>query len=638
VRTAIDISAGTQSSIRPTPVAAAADPAGIPGGRPGPAEPIASPIVGFLDRLHSDLSSLTAGSVAGYIPQLARADPAHFGIAIATVDGALYEVGDTRRPFTIQSISKPLTYALVLEDLGEAAVLDRIGVEPTGDAFNSISLSPARGTPLNPMVNAGAIAAAGLVAEQDGQPAFERLLGAYSRWAGRALAVDESVYRSERDSGYRNRAIAHLLRSTDALADEPDAAVDRYFRQCAVAVDARDLAWIAATLAAGGRHPLSRERVAERETVRSVLSVMATCGMYDGAGQWLYEIGLPAKSGVSGGILAVLPGQLGIAVYSPRLDEHGNSVRGVAACRELAATLGLHVLESGRSGGPVIRSRRDLTTARSARARTAATSSQIRDFGGATAVLEVQGALTFLAVETIVREAVTASLQPEVVILDLRRVAGTEGCVVPLLADLGRDLAGRGGGLVLAGLVAPELAAGAPGAMLAFDDLDDALEWAEERLLRVIAEPALDSLELADHPLLAGMSRSSLDRLRAVLVRRHWRRGEVVVQRGDPADELFLVTAGELTASIALSTGRRRRLSTLSAGTTLGELAFVGGGVRTADVIADTDVEAWVLRHDAFAALAATDPTARAQVLENLLGAIAGIARRMTAEVELLAG
>jgi glutaminase len=174
--------------------------------------------------------------------------------------------------------------------------------------------------------------------------------------------------------------------------------------------------------------------------------------------------------------------------------------------------------------------------------------------------------------------------------------------------------------------------------MLAFSDLDEALEWAEDRILRDAVMAAPGSLELADHPLLAGLTRSSLDRLRAVLVRRRWRAGDVVVQRGDPADELFLVTAGELTASVALPTGRRRRLSTLSAGTTLGELAFVGGGARTADVVADTDVEAWVLRHDAFAALAATDPTARAQLLENLLGAIAGIARRMTAEVELLAG
>jgi glutaminase len=642
VQTAIDIGAGTPSSMHPGQSAAAADPAADPAAfnvdRHRSAEPVASPVLSFLERLHGDLASMTAGSVAGYIPELSRADPTHFGIAIATVDGALYEVGDTRRPFTLQSISKPLTYALVLDDLGEAEVRDRIGVEPTGEAFNSISLSPARGTPLNPMVNAGAIAAAGLIAERDGRPAFDRILASYSRWAGRSLAVDESVYRSERDTGFRNRAIAHLLRSTDALADEPDAAVDRYFRQCSVAADARDLAWIAATLAAGGRHPITGDRVADQETVRSVLSVMATCGMYDGSGQWLYEIGLPAKSGVSGGVIAVLPGQLGVAVYSPRVDEHGNSVRGVAVCRQLAASLGPHLLASGRMGGPVVRTRRDLTTARSARARTESASSRLREVGSATAVLEVQGAVTFLAVETIARDVIARPAPTDVVILDLRRVGRTDGCVVSLLADLGRDLAARGGGLVLAGPAAADLAAGAPGTMLAFDDLDAALEWAEDRLLHVAAPATQAALELAGHPFVTGLTRNSLDRLQAILVRRRWRPGEVVVRRGDPADELYLIAAGELTASVALPSGGRRRLSTLSAGTTLGELAFVGGGARTADVIADTEVEAWVLRHDAFAAFAATDPIARAQLLENLLGAVAGIARRMTAEVELLAG
>ena len=254
-----------------------------------------------LERLHVRHANDRSGELAAYIPELAKADPSWFGICVATVGGAVYEVGDTRQPFTLQSISKPLTYGLALADHGEAAVRARIGVEPTGDAFNAIALSPGSGIPFNPMVNAGAIAAAGLVGPSVDRSAFERIADTYSAWAGRPLQVDESVYRSERETGHRNRAISHLLRSTGALGGDPDEAVDRYFRQCSVTVDARDLALMGATLAAGGRHPLTGTRVAEPSVVRAMLSVMATCGMYDGAGEWLFDIGLPAKSGVSGG-------------------------------------------------------------------------------------------------------------------------------------------------------------------------------------------------------------------------------------------------------------------------------------------------------------------------------------------------
>ena len=270
-----------------------------------------TPVDAYLARLHARYADLRDGTVATYIPELASADPDAFGIAIATVDGSLYEVGDTRKPFTIQSLSKPLTYALVLESAGETEVHRRIGVEPTGDRFNSISLHPDTGAPLNAMINAGAIAAAGMIGRPDGPGAMGRLHDGYARFAGRSLGFDEDVYRSERETGHRNRAIAHLLRGSAILDEDPDEVVDRYFRQCAVEVDARDLAIIAATLAAGGRNPMTGVRAASPRTVRIVLSVMASCGMYDGAGEWFVGVGLPAKSGVSGGILAVLPGQLG---------------------------------------------------------------------------------------------------------------------------------------------------------------------------------------------------------------------------------------------------------------------------------------------------------------------------------------
>ena len=314
-----------------------------------------SPIDAYLERLHERWQADGSGAVADYIPPLALADPGWFGISVATTDGHCYEVGDSRRPFTIQSISKPFTYGLALRDLGLPAVDAKVGVEPTGDAFNSISLAPDSGRPLNPMINAGAITSTSLVAGASAAEREERLLAAYGRFAGRPLEVATEVYESERDTGHRNRAIGHMLRNFGILEQDPEAALDLYFRQCSVAVDCRDLSLMAATLANGGVNPLTGERALAREHVDRVLSVMTTCGMYDSAGEWVVDVGMPAKSGVAGGILAVLPGQLGIAVFSPPLDPHGNSVRGVEVCRQISTDLNLNLLHVARSSRSAVR-------------------------------------------------------------------------------------------------------------------------------------------------------------------------------------------------------------------------------------------------------------------------------------------
>src|SRR5262245_6921820 len=265
-----------------------------------------------------------------------------------------------RQSFTIQSISKPFTYGLAIEDRGLRMVLQKIGVEPSGEAFNSISLAPDTGRPRNPMINAGAIVASSLVRGTSAAQRLERLLGVFSAHAGHPLAVDEVVYASERETGHRNRAIGHLLRNFEVLTGDPDEALDLYFRQCSVAVDCRDLAVMAACLANGGTNPLTGDRALRADVVPHVLSVMTTCGMYDSAGEWVFRVGLPAKSGVSGGVLAVLPGQLGVAVFSPRLDAHGNSVRGVQVCTDLAEAFGLHFLRAPRPAPAAIRRQYDL--------------------------------------------------------------------------------------------------------------------------------------------------------------------------------------------------------------------------------------------------------------------------------------
>jgi glutaminase len=232
----------------------------------------------------------------------------------------------------------------------------KVGVEPSGDAFNAISLEPITGRPRNPMINAGAIATAAQVWHHDPVGAETTTLGFFSALAGRPLQVEEEVYRSERQTGHRNRAISHLLRNVSVIESEPEGSLDLYFRQCSIGINCRDLAVMAATLACQGRNPLTNERPLDSPTTARMLAVMGSCGMYDYAGQWLYDVGIPAKSGVGGGVLAAVPGRLGIGVYSPRLDRFGNSVRGIAACRRLSENLQLHLFDRNPLGQSAVRS------------------------------------------------------------------------------------------------------------------------------------------------------------------------------------------------------------------------------------------------------------------------------------------
>ncbi len=315
-----------------------------------------SPIPDYLSDVLVAAAPDRSGAVADYIPELAAADPDHLGVALSTVDGAVYAAGDTETAFTIQSISKPFVYALALADQGMDAVLAKVDVEPSGEAFNELSLEEGSGRPLNPMINAGAIAVHTLVSDH-GTPGrrSERILAGLSAFAGRALDVDEAAYRSETATAFRNYAIANMLRSRESIVEDPEDVVAAYTRQCSVLVTTRDLAVMAATLANRGVHPVTGEQVVEEWVVRQVLSVMTTCGMYDSAGDWISTVGLPAKSGVSGGIIGALPGQLGIAAYSPRLDPHGSSVRGVDVCRRLSVDMGLHMMDPPQPARATVR-------------------------------------------------------------------------------------------------------------------------------------------------------------------------------------------------------------------------------------------------------------------------------------------
>ncbi|WP_165066503.1 glutaminase A [Paludisphaera rhizosphaerae] len=303
-----------------------------------------------LRNLHGKYSQVKTGRVASYIPELAKADPEWFGISVVTVDGLRFDVGEADRPFSIQSISKPFIFGLALEDHGRDHVLSKVGVEPTGEAFNSIVLDEATNRPFNPMVNAGAIATTDLIKGADQIERYKRMLEMFRKYVGREVHVDSATFLSERSTGHRNRAIAHLMLNFGMIEDRVDETLELYFQQCSVLVDCHDLALMGATLANGGVNPATGERALEAPYVKDLLSIMLSCGSYDFAGEWTYRIGLPAKSGVSGGILAVVPGVAGIAVFSPSLDEKGNSVRGVLVCKELSERFGLHILEAGRPG------------------------------------------------------------------------------------------------------------------------------------------------------------------------------------------------------------------------------------------------------------------------------------------------
>ncbi len=285
------------------------------------------------------------------LPVHAEADLERMAVALVDVDGRVWRAGAAEHRFPIQSMSKAVVYGLAIDSVGMEEVLRHIDVEPSGDGFNRISLEDGSNRPANPMINAGALTAHSLVEGPDAAARFVRIRELLSAMAGRELHVHEQCYRQEMDSAHRNLGIAHLVKALSELPDEPHDVVDGYTRQCALEVSTVELARMGATLANDGVLPGTEERVLSSRAARHVLSVMLTCGMYDSAGDWVSSVGIPAKSGISGGIIGAVPGRCGIATYSPRLDRHGNSARGIAAFEHLTVDLDLHVLRPRHRDG-----------------------------------------------------------------------------------------------------------------------------------------------------------------------------------------------------------------------------------------------------------------------------------------------
>lgn len=388
-----------------------------------------SPIPSYLDEVLQSVAADRTGVLANYIPELAEVDPERLGASIAMVDGELYASGDTDSLFTIQSISKPFVYALALADRGFERVLDKVGVEPSGEPFNEISLEDSSGRPLNPMINAGAITTHSLVGTETMNPAerMERVISGLSAFAGRSLDVDEAVYSSEIEHAHRNLAIAHMLRSHDILTENPTGVVEGYTRQCSLLVTVQDLAMMAATLANYGVQPVTGEQVVPKTVVRQVLSVMFTCGMYNAAGDWATQVGIPAKSGVGGGLIGAVPGQLGLATFSPRLDVHGNSVRGVSLFERFSSDMGMHVMNIPTVARSAIRA-----------------NYRIGSGEKITQVIQLQGRIRFAGAERVIREIVDTHYTGTRIALDISRVYSVDEVAQHMLLEIMRRMRHEG--------------------------------------------------------------------------------------------------------------------------------------------------------------------------------------------------
>jgi glutaminase len=597
------------------------------------------PLQRFLANCYEEFKSDNSGTVADYIPELKRANPAHFGIALVTIDGHIYDVGDSAVPFTVQSVSKPFVFALALEMVGEERVAAAIGVEPSGEAFNSIRLTNDN-RPFNPMVNAGAIACSGLIHQVDGAGAFERIRQKLSQFAGRELGVDDAVHASETETGNRNRAIAWLLRNYQVVKGDVDEVLDAYFRQCAILVTARDLAVMAATLANRGINPVTGVQVIAPQVVARTLSVMTSSGMYDYAGEWIYRVGIPAKSGVGGGIVAALPSQIGLGTFSPLLDSHFNSVRGLRVCETLSSRFDLHMLNRSADLRTCIIADYDVFGIASRRSRQPHEQQILDDRHSDIRVIELVGALNFAAIDYVTRKLASEPPNAPLLILDFRRVPDLTAAGAQLLGEKLTLLANAGVTAVLTGFEATSpvwtiirARVTDPKRLRRFALLDDAIEWAEDQVIYRCGgfTAQKETTHLGEQALLADLDAAEIAALAELSTARRYEAGQRIISAGEPANSLFFLQSGMV--SVKLPSGVR--LASLAPGMEFGEMAIIEQR-RSADVWADTVVKCLELPLDAFADYRQLYPEISLKIMKNLSALLARRLILANAKVDLL--
>jgi glutaminase len=608
--------------------------------------PFTSPIARRLRELHLELSEIRGGEVATHLPELANANPNWFAIAVVTTNGGLYEVGDSRQTFTLQSLAKPFVYGLALEDRGREKVMAKVGVEPTGDAPNSIHLQAETGRPLNPMTDAGAIACTGLVKGATGHTRLSRIVDLIHEYTGRVMDVDEEAYRSASARGHRERAIGHLLRNFGILEDDPMPVVETYFQQSAILAHCVDLATMAATLANRGLNPLTGQQTLPKEYAESVLGMMGTCGMHDHAGDWFYEVGMPAKSGLSGGIFAVLRGQLGIGVFSPRLDARGNSVRGIRACSALARMWDLHLFNGPGAGKGVMRHQHTIAELGSSRLRGPRERAALVEHATDIMVYHLQGNLYFANAEVILREICIPTSSPKkCVILDFKHVTMVNESACALLHDLLLELLAGGCQVCFAGLQIGSPQRRAIEARMEdctdtrfqiFDECDRAMQDVEDRLLTRLFPPTpAKSIGVDNYELLHGMTPDEVATFRKFLKRKEFKAGETIFEMGSPARDIYLLARGRVTAFMPSDQGEMRRLAVFTAGMAFGEMAVLDGKPRSATMIAEEESACDLLSVSRLQALSAALPYLKIRILENLALGLCQKLRKANQEVML---
>jgi glutaminase len=525
-------------------------------------------------------------------------------------------------------------------------MLTKTGVEPSGDAFNAISLHRATGRPFNPMINAGAIATTGQVRADSSQQRVTRILQMFGRYTGHPMRIDPAVYDSENRTGHRNRAIGHLLRNFEILDDDPTATVDAYFQQCSIPVHCADLALMGATLANQGVNPVTGVRAVEDAHVENVLSVMASCGMYDFSGGWIYNVGMPAKSGVSGGVLAVLPGQFGIGVFSPRIDEQGNSVRALKVCQEVSRAWELHQFNPPYCPRSSRRLSYSCAERNSSRIRHPRELACVRDNGSRVRVFEIQGNLAFATTESIIRDVISGSGEQRSVILDFHHVTAVNGAAARLLADLATAMVQRGTATFFThtqGLpsLRQQVAAHwtdavAVDRLFRFSTTDLALEWCEDDLLRTTAIPVPSRVDdLRAFEIAAGLNEQELELLDVLLTRQRYSLGDFIIRRDAEATNLFLIMSGVVGVWLG-EPGTGSRAASFSVGTMVGELAFLDGARRSAHVVAESDVECSLFDVADFLRLQESHPRTHATILRNLAVSLATKLRKANNDVSIL--
>lgn len=605
-----------------------------------------SPIDEVLHSVYNQFRNDFRGTLADYIPELLKANPYHFGISIATIDGKIYEVGDSDQNFTIQSISKVFIYGLALSDYGAEEVLKHVGVEPSGDSFNSIIFDEQGNRPFNPMVNAGAIVTTALIKGKTYEERQKRMLDALERFVGHPLEIDTNVFESEKATGHRNRAIAYLELNSRMINEPINDHLNLYFLQCSALVNAKDLAVMAVTLANQGVNPLTGEQAQEPESIRRILSVMQSCGMYNFSGEWIFRVGLPAKSGISGGIIAVVPGLLGIGIYSPLLDDRGNSVRGIQVCETLSKNFNLHVFDIHPPITSIVHRFYTGQQVRSKRQRNRQEMEIFKRIGACIQVYELEGELYFSSVEQLCRRLSITQEGPLHVIFDCRHVIRIDPSVLPLLTSLKQSLFKNNIHLYIAAepSIKNEILSKVQKEYwptdVFFNSSEDALEYCENHLLsseniQIYTDTILpfEKTDIADN-----LSKEEIEILKSIISEVHFSAGDKVIKKGDLSTEIFILASGVVGVYLELTPLDlvNKRIGAIGPGISFGEFGLFQKSYRTADVIAEKACVCYIISLNKIEILSQKHPTVYSQLLKNVGQVLAERLRLNNEELRVL--